>query len=200
MKVFNINLSLSSLIKIRINNNNKFLTLLVDTGANISLLKYNYKYNVNKSNKTNITGIGQGTIQSIGQASIDLLFDNFIIEHDFQIVHNEFPIPCDGIIGLNFSRKFNCQIDYQNNEFIINPSSNKYQIHVPLVHSYIDNSILLPARSEVMRKIIIQFDQDTVPIQEIHPRELIVNSVVASKTAIVRILNTTNKIVKIEKP
>lgn len=155
------------------------------------MLTYNYKYNRNKSNKTNIAGIGQGTIQSIGQASIDLLFD----KHDFQIVHNEFSIPCDGIIGLDFIRKFNCQIDYQNDEFIINPSSIRYQIHVPLVQSHIDNSISLPGRSEVMRKIIIKTDEDTVsiPNQEKHPEVLIANSNVASKTAIVRILNTKNQ-------
>lgn len=53
-----------------------------------------------------------------------------------------------------------------------------------------------------MSKIIIHTDQDTVLIanQEIHLGVLIANSVVAGKTAIVRILNTTNKIVKIEKP
>lgn len=96
--MFKVNLNLSIFIKTKNHETNTVLTLLIDTGAEISLLKAKAKEynNINFSNISNITGIGQGTIQSIGTVDLDIRIQDVLVPHEFHVVPENFPIPCDG--------------------------------------------------------------------------------------------------------
>ena len=77
----------------------------------------------------------------------------FIVAHYFQVVQNNFSIPCDGIIGMDFIKKYNCILDfnYENDYFILRPSNLTHSISIPI--TYEQNEIVLPPRSEVIREV-----------------------------------------------
>jgi len=110
----------------------------------------------------------------------------------------QFAIPCDGILGIDFIRKYNCQLIFNPSEedwLIIRPNNLKFPIHVPMTYSSGNNSILLPARSQVVRKIQLNSEEDSVliPNQEIQHGIYIASTIATSKNAFIRLLNTTNK-------
>jgi len=161
---------------------NSWVTLLIDTGAEISLLKCrnNNLNDLNPKNTTNISGIGQGTIQSLGTLHLEMCIANAAIPYEFHIVPNNFPIPGDGIIGLDFIKKYNCILEFHDQEdwFTLRPK-NFRNINIPIIHS-LDNEIILPARSEVIRKIQLT-STDThvlIPNQELQPGIIIARDVV----------------------
>ena len=182
-------------VKIKNLNSGNVLTFLVDTGADISLIKViNSEHSsVNAQNKTTITGIGEGSISSIGSAPLELHIENIVITHNFHVVSNDFPIPCDGIIGMDFLTEYNCQLDFNKNEdsLLIRPQ-NFNMVSIPISNSCINHSMLLPARSEVIRKISTNIQEDLlVPNQEIASGVFIANSIVSGKNSFIRIMNTT---------
>lgn len=70
----------------------KRLVFLVDTGADISILKDDADYfnSIQDDGIINIQGISQEIIKSKGLISIELQTDKYIITHNFHIV-NHFP-------------------------------------------------------------------------------------------------------------
>lgn len=194
-------------MKARNNDSNGFLTFLVDTGADISLLKqFNNEYRrLDKSHATKISGIGQGTMTSLGSIQLDLRVDKFIVPHEFQVVHWSFPIPCDGILGIDFMKKYNCILDFNKDRdcLVLRPEDFHCNIQVPIQYSDERDNILLPARSEVIRRVQIFSDEDEVLVinQEPQPGIVVASTIVNSRNAFVRILNTTteNKILDSKK-
>jgi len=61
----------------------------------------------------NIQGIGQRVIKSQGTTSIELQSTKYIIPHEFYLVDSNYSLPCDGIIGIDFIKKINCQLDFK---------------------------------------------------------------------------------------
>lgn len=197
--MFKINLNLSIFIKTKNHETNTVLTLLIDTGAEISLLKAKAKEynNINFSNISNITGVGQGTIQSIGTVDLDIRIQDVLVPHEFHVVPENFPIPCDGIIGIDFIKKYNCVLEFQNNKdwFTIRPNNFSRQISVPITHNLDSNTLLLPARCEVIRQVKLLTNEKSVvvPNQELQPGIIVASTIADSKNALIRIINTNNK-------
>ena len=161
--------------------------------------KYAFK-NINTKYTTKLSGIGEGEIKTLGTLFFDLRFNNYLIPHKFHIVKNDFPIPCDGIIGIDFIKKYNCvlEFDHDHDFFILRPENIKQQIKIPIITS---NSIItLPARAEVIREIKLhEHDQEIlVPNQEPQPGIFIANSLVKANKAYIRILNTNNSTVSLK--
>lgn len=185
-------------VKLYNNTNNKLLTLIVDTGADISLLKISSLCQANPLNSNEIitlSGIGQGTVKSVGSILLDLRVENILITHKFHTVHDDFSIPSDGIIGMDFLKEFNCILDFmQNKDLLILRPRNFQHFAIPIKNTGTDNSILLPARSQVIRKICLnsQHEELLVPNQEIQPGVFIANTIVKGNDAYVKILNTNS--------
>jgi len=108
-----------------------------------------------------------------------------------------FAIPCDGIVGIDFIKKCNCQLDFKSSEdwLKITPNNLQFSIYVLITYSSGNNSTLLPARSQVIRKIQLNSKEDSVliPNQEIKHGIYIASTIATSKNAVIRLLNTTNK-------
>lgn len=90
--------------------------LLVDSGADISLLKI-HRVNedtiiaVNKAVK--IKGITSEEVKTYGLIEADMILDDGkIIKHLFQIVSKDFPLKQDGLIGRDFLRKNEVKMDF----------------------------------------------------------------------------------------
>jgi len=176
----------------------KELVLLLDTGAEISLLKENSDnfQNIQDNHIINIQGISQEVTKSRGLTSIEIQTSKYIIQHDFHIVNMQFAIPCDVILGIDFIKRYNCQLDFKPSEdwLIIRPNNIKHPIYVPIAYSSGNNSLILPARSQVVRKIEINSEEDSalIPNQEIQHGIYIANTIATVQNAYIRLLNTTN--------
>jgi len=70
----------------------------------------NHNNNIDYREISPITGVGKGTSDSKGLASIELLSTNYAIRHTFHLLDSNFPILCVGIIGIDLMKKYNCQI------------------------------------------------------------------------------------------
>ena len=61
---------------------------------------------------TTLTGRGQGAIKSIGTVCLQLKFKNIFLPHTFNVVNDDFPIPCGGILGMDFIKANSCILDF----------------------------------------------------------------------------------------
>lgn len=131
----------------------------------------------------------------MGTAEAELLLDNIAILHKFHIVSEEFPVPGDGILGLDFLKIYNCLIDYgpKGDYLFIRPDNFPEQLAVKIRESVSENSLSLPARAEVIRKIHVSSTEDEllIPNQELHPGIHVARTILTKNNPYVRILNTT---------
>lgn len=177
-------------------------TFLVDTQADISIMKYNVlisKLYLNQSEVITIKGITEGTIASCGTIIANIFIQGYSIEHKFHIVPNEFNIPAEGILGKDFLKRFNCIMDYNNMTLTLKLSNDT--LSIPILETPHDNIILLPTRCEVFRTFKIQnFHQpQVIPPQEIAAGVFIARTIAHTANPIVRVLNTTSSVKSIPK-
>ena len=181
-------------------------TFLLDTGSDICIIKNRFvknSKNIQNDFTFKLSGIGDGIISTIGCIPTTLFLKEFDLTHDFHVVDDSFPIPCDGIIGYDFVKQNNCNMDYYWNDpsyLIIRPDLFNTFAYLEIFDSPKPNAITLPARAEVLRKIKINFPEDDflVPTQEIAKGIFIANMIVSKKNSLVKILNTTNRNVLLE--
>lgn len=192
-------MSFSNFVTINSSLNDYESTFLIDTGSEISIYKTstNDQIQVNKDHIYNLKGIGNGTIKTLGVTTTTLYINNSEIIHNFQIVDENFPIPCDGIIGLDFIKQFNCLLDYKYNGpslLIIRPNSLKGHLELEISESPTKEILSLPARAEVIRKIHIVATAENIliPSQELEEGIMIANTIVNTRNPYVRIINTTD--------
>lgn len=81
---------------------------------------------------------------------------------------------------------------YENNDYLILRPSNYQNIAIPIHTNLTNNTTFIPARSEVIRKINVETSEKEILIinQELEPGVIIANTIIESKRAFVRILNT----------
>lgn len=167
---------------------------LIDTGADISLIKNN-KINIQHptyTQKCTIHGVTSSTAES-SLATISKLYINHnVINHNFQIVDSSFPIPGDGILGRDFLIKFKCILDYNNWTLTINTNQNINML--PVCSGPEENSFVLPAWSEATREITLSnnFDQSLIHDQQISPGIFVKRSIVKGSKVLVTFLNTNS--------
>lgn len=100
------------------------ILFLIDTEACVSIVKSSIiknTINIDKSDTIFMKGITQKRVSSIGSIKMILIFEHISIENKMHIVPDGFLIPSHGIIGKDFTKKFNCVIDYGNMNFTIAP-------------------------------------------------------------------------------
>lgn len=180
---------------------NSKCTLIIDSGADISLFKIGKilpHQHINPIRKFNLTGVTEGSIETLAETTTNLrFFNNLTINHSFQIVPDEFPIPTDGILGRDFLIKYKCNINYET--WILNINVQNQFIDIP-IEDNLNNAIVIPARCEVIKRIpLVNFSEDTVVFsQEIQPGVFCGNTIVSPALTAVKFVNTTNKPVLIQ--
>lgn len=128
------------------------------------------------------------------------------------MVRDDFPIPYDGIIGLDFIRKYNCVLEYRNegvgDVLHIRPEELSCELTVKILDGAEAKVLSLPARSEVVRKIFVDshiVGDILIPNQTLADGVFVANTITSKTNPYVRIVNTkttnifiTNAAVKIE--
>lgn len=190
-----MNVSASNFVTIQTNVANQPCTFIVDTGADVSILKTNYittNITYNQQNQSTLKGISVQEISSPGSVNINLILDNFSLPHTFQLVNSTFPIPTDGILGRDFLANFTCNIDY--NSWLLTINVNNYSLVVPIQNN-LNGTIILPARAETIRHISnLNLDRDAlIESSEILPGVFCSNTIVSKDAPYVRIINTNEE-------
>lgn len=169
--------------------NNETLFLLVDSGASVSIFTESKVYNhpINYNESCSIKGITTEEIITLGTATTTLtLEDNSTLNHSFQIVPKCFDLGVDGIIGRDFLMKFRAIIDYSTYMLQIN---SKFTTMIPL-YDQINDSFIIPARSEVIRRLKLKYSEPTLILsQEVANGVFISNSIV-DENCLVKFVNT----------
>lgn len=171
------------------------VTLLVDTGADISLFKrtkISPRQPVNRADNIKIQGVTDGLTYSIGRTETQLYIDDFTLNHTFHIVENNFPIPSDGILGRDFITKYKCKLDYFDWTMTLQIGSQR--ITLPIYNSPEEDSIIAPPRCEIVRKLhkLEKLNGSAVITnKEVSPGVFIASSVVSNTSPFIKILNTT---------
>lgn len=137
-----------------------FANLLVDTGAELNLIKLDsLKDNilVSETKTYNMQGINDQLVRTLGSTVLTIEINDKTYETEFQVVDNSFPITGDGILGNPFLK---------DNEVIINVG--KGEITTPT-----DNVSTIPARSEMI--VSVEVDNEDLAEQQIilvHAQEI----------------------------
>lgn len=186
-KIFNFKLNLSNFVKFTINNSIK--TFLIDTGADISVIKISQVNEINKRNVIKISGITQGCESTLGTSNLTVFHNHFAFEKAFHVVEDNFPIPTDGLLGMDFFNKFSTIINYDNFTLSLNLSNKR--IYVPINNHMGCNTLLIPPRSEVYRIVpnIILKEDAVVSNAEIADGVFIAGSIIDKNFPVVRLLN-----------
>lgn len=194
--IFSLNLSYSSFVSLKSDLSNSYSNFLVDTGATISIFKINKLLSsrrINLNSKCKISGIKEGTIDTIGEVTASVVVQYNLIEQVFHIVDDKFPIPVDGIIGLDFIRNNHCILNYDtwNIEF---PIARHNKICLPMYDSPNNDRKLfvVPARCEIIRRVDIVSSEKCVliPSQKLADNVYVGHTIVHKDNPFVRIMNT----------
>lgn len=198
VKVLSLDPDYSDFILLNISISNYKCSFLLDTQADISLIKRRVLHSfihLNTDDLVDITGVTDSPITTLG--NIDAVIGNeyFHINHVLHVVPNSFHIPSDGILGKDFMKKYKCNIDYES--MLLTFYLNEQLITVPILEGPHDNVIVLPARSEIIRKFDLKKKFDTPQIvdsQEIIKGVFIARTIVDSSQPLLKIMNTTNEV------
>lgn len=171
-----------------------FVTLLVDTGADVSLFKrdkVNPDQLIYTHNTSILKGITNGTTKSIGSTFTNIFIEGHSVEHTFQIVDSDFPIPTDAILGKDFIKKYRCNLDYDNWTMTIRLKHTK--IPIPIYENPVENILIIPSRCEVIRSLnkLKHISHDVVVLnKEIVPGVFVARSISSKHFPYVKIINT----------
>ena len=167
----------------------------MDSQGDVSVIKaesIKNPSNINSNDTIKLRGITSECVNSLGSIKLEMIFDDGVtIEHKFQVVDNDFPIPSSCLIGKDFIFKYSCILDYQNMTFSINIEDN--EIPIPIRLGPNSDTIAIPARAEVFRCFHIQNFSGPCLIEkcEIAPGVFRADTVAYDNKPLVRILNTT---------
>lgn len=180
-------------------------TFLIDSQADISVIKKSSLCQdtfIDTANITNIYGVTSGKVTSYGTLSSTLTFNNHNIDHEFTVVSGDFPIPTDGIIGKDFILKFLCNIDYLSMAFTVR-INNKDCPKIPIyIDDFVEDSLTIPPRCEIFHSFCFKNSHKVdqcVEQQELMTGVFVARAIVSCSKPMIRILNTTNKAIHINR-
>ena len=71
---------------------------------------------INKRKTISLNGIGQDIAYTISNVRADLKDQILLIAHEFHVVADKLTIPSDGILGLDFVKKYKGILDFQHDQ------------------------------------------------------------------------------------
>ena len=189
-----INKNITNCISIKTDINSKRLTFLIDTGADISLLKLNDQDKNREYVKNTdciIKGISDETTNSQGTLETQFYIENQITRQELHIVDENFPIITDGILGRDFLIKNLCKIEYDT--FTISMYIDDTEIILPMLTKLPHgDEINIPPRMQIIKAINLNLKEDSVILnEEIQEGIFVSNTIIPAKgIAHVKFLNT----------
>ena len=171
---------------------NKNCSFLVDSGADISLLKtrcISRPISINQNNTCVLRGITPGEATCRGTINCFSYIQNTAVNSLFHLIEDDFPIPTDGILGRDFLTTYRCEINYDT--WILAAYVNNIRLEIPICNN-LNGSAWIPARSEVFR-LINNFNVHgdvIINSAELAPGVFCANAIVNSSAPYAKIINT----------
>lgn len=190
-----MNLTAANFITLFVQMNNTKCTFIIDSGADISVFKWSGispTQHINQTKRHTITGVTDGILETLGETATLLKTSNGLtFQHSFQLVHENFPIPTNGLLGRDFLIKYKCTIDYE--YWLLNFNYENLSISIP-IEDNLNRTIVIPQRCEVIRNIQTMHIQEDMVLfsQEIKPGVFCGNSIISPNSKYIKIMNTTN--------
>lgn len=193
-----MNSNFSDFISVKCAQSKKNIQLLIDTEAQITILKISTlasTLNINKSDIIRMKGITTQAINSIGSTNLNLIFNHLNIEHKVHIVADDFPIPCSGILGKDFLKRHHCLIDFNEMSLTIRPkglSPTKIQMN----NEVLPGIAIIPPRCESFKLFRIMSNEFpcVVQAQDIEKDVRIPTTIAYNSQCWIRVLNTSDQI------
>jgi len=147
------------------------IKFLIDSGSEMNIIKISSLKGhiiVNERDKKSIKGIHASPVETVGSVVIPIYINKrpFIVK--FDIVHDDFPIPEAGIIGITFLKLNKVVLDWDK-ELLIIPEKIS------------NNTLIIPPRSNCVLQIRAdeKIDHETITIKkyEINEDVIIANSI-----------------------
>lgn len=193
-----MNSGFSDFISVQSPQSKHTIHLLVDTEAEIcvikiSALKKNTYYD--KNDVIRIKGITDQRINSLGSLQLQLVLDNFKIQQKFYIVSDDFPIPCAGILGKNFLKRFHCLIDFDEMSLSIRPNG-LTAATIKIKNEVLPGISILPPRCETFKLFKIHSTEFPciIETQDIEKDIRIATTIAHSNQCWIRVLNTSESV------
>lgn len=197
VSVFCLDLNFSDFVKLKCNVSPQICTFLIDTQASVSLIKHSALYgnsSYNSHDYIDITGVTDLAIRSFGSIQSELLIQNCAIPQKLYVVPDDFNIPSDGILGKDFLKTFRCDIRYQDMSLTLNTELGSLVLEI--FEGPDENTFVVPPRCEVVRSFNIKVDNSKTmryaPAQELVKGVYTAHTILDSRNAFVRVVNTTN--------
>lgn len=167
----------------------KIKIIMEDSGADISLFKrasVDPEHIVNVSNTSKIKGVTSELVHSLGTTETNILINGYQINQTFHIVSENFPIPCDGVLGRDVLIKYKVHLNYF--DWTMSTWLNNNTTLILPVHSSLeDNIICIPSKSEVVRKVncLKDLSSDAVVVnKELSPGVFVTRTIVSKDNLI----------------
>ena len=143
--------------------NGRELALLVDTGADISLIKPD---NLEKTKKfdpdgrVKVKSVDGSEIETFGTVQTVVTVDSLEIPFVFQLVSKQIDIPCDGILGRDFLQHAGAQICYGTGTLTLGTGSRRVSKELSPIRTESESKgirrLVLPSRAELVVRLPVK--------------------------------------------
>lgn len=201
MHVWKLNSNNNDFISIPTNFSETELQILVDSQGDISVVKESaieHNKALDVTDIIYIKGITDQIVPSLGTIHMEMKLGNEWIVHKVHVVPDNFEIPVHGLLGKDFLKIFQCNLDYAT--MILTVNTPRGSTTLPI---FSEDSLIIPPRCEVIRHFKI-VGKNSIEDQVIHPTEvapgvIIARSIFNPNNPYLRVINTTNEPAMIKK-
>lgn len=196
-QILSLNNEMSDFISVSSPQSRKNLLLLIDTEAQISILKQsllNENVKIDTNDIISIKGITDERQSSLGSVKLTFIFKHLSIVHKVHVVPNNFQIPAHGIIGKDFLKINKCQINYDNMTLTVKPSKSS-QVTIDIRAELMRGLSVLPPKSETFKlfRIKSQNFPCVIETQELSRDIFTPTSIAYQPETWLRVLNTSEE-------
>ncbi|WP_331035211.1 reverse transcriptase domain-containing protein [Lactovum miscens] len=149
------------------------MQVLVDSQADISIVKESAiqsRVAIDLSERIYIKGITNHTITSLGILYMHIKIGKDWVAHKVHVVPDNFEIPVSGILGKDFLKDFNCNIDYSTMTLTVTTSNCTVVLNI--FEGPDKDSLIIPPRCEVVRHFKVVGKVSMLEDQVVHPTEI----------------------------
>lgn len=128
---------------------------------------------------------------------IFFFFANISCQHIFHVIPNNISITYDGILGLDFFKKYDCTLNF--NESNLTALIENIQVILPIHCSSSINTIIIPARCLIIKKVTYTALKNEILIQnqKIALGIFVARALISREKPCIKILNINSENIEI---
>jgi hypothetical protein len=143
--------------------NGRELLLLVDTGADVSLIKpgnFDKTREFDPDGKIKVKSVDGSIVENFWTVKTIVNVDSLKIPFSFQLVGKQVDILCDGIVGRDFFEHAGAQISYASGTLKLGTSSSKIKKTLSPINAENQTrrvrKLVLPSKTELMVRLPVK--------------------------------------------